>query len=131
MSEGRGRDPFADLYGDFSDRLQGDRWRPDVDVYETEADLVVRAEIAGIASHSLRVAVDGQLLRISGVREATEGGEILRLHQVEIASGPFERRVPIPVGFDRERVVAHLADGFLTVTLPKRRPRRVRVESGE
>jgi hypothetical protein len=27
--------------------------------------------------------------------------------------------------------VAHLADGFLTVTLPKRRPRRVRVESGE
>jgi HSP20 family protein len=131
VSEGRSRDPFAELYGDFADRLQGDRWRPDVDVYETEADVVVRAEIAGVASRSLRVAVDGQVLRISGVREAPEAGEVLRLHQVEIASGPFERRIPIPVGIDRDRVVAHLADGFLTVSLPKRRPRRVRVEAGE
>lgn len=131
MSEGRGRDPFAELYGDFADRLQGDRWRPDVDVYETDAEVVVRAEIAGIASRDLRVAVDGQLLRISGVREGSGGGDVLRLHQVEIASGPFERRVRIPVSFDRERVTAHLADGFLTVTLPKRRPRRVQVETGE
>jgi HSP20 family protein len=131
VSESRGRDPFAELYGDFADRLQGDRWRPDVDVYETDSEVVVRAEIAGIASRDLRVSVDGQLLRISGVRQPAEGGQLRRLHQVEIASGPFERRVRIPVSFDRERVVAHLSDGFLTVTLPKRRPRRVRVEAGE
>ena len=51
-----------------------------------------------------------------------------RLHQMEIASGPFERRVKIPVAFDREQVSAHLANGFLTVTLAKRGRRDVPVE---
>jgi HSP20 family molecular chaperone IbpA len=39
---------------------------------------------------------------------------------MEIASGPFERRVRIPVPFDREGVSAQVIDGFLTVRLPKR-----------
>jgi HSP20 family molecular chaperone IbpA len=43
---------------------------------------------------------------------------------MEIATGPFERRVRIPIAFDRDAVTAHLADGFLTVTLPKRVPER-------
>jgi HSP20 family molecular chaperone IbpA len=47
---------------------------------------------------------------------------------MEIASGPFERRVQIPVAFDRERVSAHLANGFLTVTLAKRGRRSVPIE---
>jgi HSP20 family molecular chaperone IbpA len=49
---------------------------------------------------------------------------------MEIASGPFERRVRIPIAFDRDRMSAHLADGFLTVTPPRRDParRRVKVE---
>ena len=39
-----------------------------------------------------------------------------RLLQMEIAAGPFERRLRIAIPFDRENVSAHLADGFLTVT---------------
>jgi HSP20 family molecular chaperone IbpA len=39
--------------------------------------------------------------------------------------------VRVPVAFDRERVAAHLSDGFLTVSLSKRSPvrREVKVES--
>jgi HSP20 family protein len=74
--------------------------------------------------------VDGQTLRISGVRVSPEPADVKRLHQMEIASGPFERRLRLPMGFDRENVTAHLADGFLTVTLPKRTPVRLRVEGG-
>jgi len=125
VKERRGGDPFAELYGEFSERLRGDRWQPDVDVYETETELVVRAEIAGIGGADLRVSVDGQELRISGMRRAPERRDLQRLHQMEIATGPFERVVPIPVAFDRERVTAHLAEGFLTVSLPKRRAQRI------
>ena len=130
MSHPRRSDPFAELYGDFAERLRGDRWQPDVDVIETEQGVVVRAEIAGIRADDLRVTLDGQVLRISGVRRASEPVGVVRLHQMEIASGPFERRVRVPVGFDRDRVSAHLADGFLTVTLPRRSPTRrtVKVE---
>ena len=130
MKERRSADPFAELYGEFTERLRGDRWQPDIDVYETEHELVVRAEIAGIAGEDLRVSIDGQELRISGIRRALERGDLRRLHQMEVATGPFERVVAIPMAFDRERVTAHLADGFLTVSLPKRRAQRIAVERG-
>jgi HSP20 family protein len=124
VSRPRRNDPFAQLYGDLSERMRGDRWRPDVDVFETEHGVLVRVEIAGVRREDLHVGVDGQVLRISGVRRAPEGPNAVRLHQMEIATGPFERRVQIPVAFDRERVSAHLSDGFLTVTLPRRAPVR-------
>ncbi len=128
MSDPTRSDPFADLYGDFSDRLHGDRWQPDADVFETEDEVVVRVELSGVESGDLRVSVEGSEVRVSGVRAPHEGAPVKRLHQMEIASGPFERRVRIPVAFDRDRVSAHLANGFLTVTLAKRGRRTVPVE---
>jgi HSP20 family protein len=130
MSDPRRSDPFGDLFGEFADRLRGDRWQPDVDVFETETALVVRVELAGVHSRDLRVGVDGNELRISGRRGVQEAHEVQHLHQMEIASGPFERRLRIPVAFDRERVTAHLADGILTIQLPKRARRNVTVERG-
>jgi len=62
VSDPKRNDPFAELYGEFSDRLRGDRWQPDVDVFETESAVVVLAEIAGIRSEDLRVTVDGEPL---------------------------------------------------------------------
>jgi HSP20 family protein len=121
-------DPLAELLGEFADRLHGDRWQPDVDVFETAQAFVVRAELAGVRSQDLRVTVDGDELRIRGVRLPPEAGDLHRLHRMEIASGPFERRVRVPVPFEREGVTAHLADGFLMVTLPRRAPMRRRIE---
>jgi HSP20 family protein len=131
VSHPKRNDPFAELYGEFSDRLRGDRWQPDVDVFETEKEIIVRVDLAGVRSSDLRVTMDGSMLRISGVRVSGDSSEVKRLHQMEIATGPFERRVRVPVAFDRERVAAHLSDGFLTVSLSKRSPvrREVRVES--
>ena len=122
MSSGRRDDPFSELFGEFRDRLQGDRWQPDVDIFETDKHVVVRLELAGVRASDLQVTVDGDELRISGVRVAPEPADVRRLHQMEIATGPFERRLRIPIAFAREGVNAHLADGFLTVTLPKRVP---------
>jgi HSP20 family protein len=127
VSHPKRSDPFAEFYGEFADRLRGDRWQPDVDVYETPTDVVVRVEIAGVRSEDVRVTVDADVLRISGVRAARDAAGVQRLHQMEIATGPFERRVRIPVAFERDRVTAHLADGFLTVTLAKQGPRKVDV----
>ena len=81
-------------------------------MFETETEVVVLAEIAGIRSEDLRVTVDGEELRISGVRRVPERSDVKRLLQMEITAGPFERRLRRPIPFDRERVSAHLADGF-------------------
>jgi len=130
VSRGKSNDPVAELFGEFGDRLRGDRWLPDVDVFESTNGVVVRVELAGVRSEDLRVTVDGGTLRVSGVRRVIDRSDVKRLHQMEIATGPFERRVQIPVPIDREAVSANLADGFLTVVLPRRAagPRQVEIE---
>jgi len=119
---------MKELFGEFADRLRGDRWQPAVDIFETEKAIVVRAEIPGVRGSDLRVNVDGDVLRISGARRVPRGQELRRLHQMEIAFGPFERAVRVSTPFERDLVTAHLEDGFLEVTLPKKRPARRSVE---
>jgi len=128
MRDRSGGDLFAEFFGDFPDRLRGDRWQPDVDVFETADELQVRVELAGVAREELRVTVDANVLHISGERAASGSAEVTTLHQMEIASGPFERRIALPANVDRDRVKARLTDGVLSVSLGKRRPVRREVE---
>ncbi|MBW2272639.1 MAG: Hsp20/alpha crystallin family protein [Deltaproteobacteria bacterium] len=91
----------------------------------------MRVEISGVRGEDLRVNMDGDLLRVSGVRQVPVQSDVRRLHQMEIAFGPFERAIRIAVPFDREQVSAHLEDGFLLVSLPKSgaKPRQIEVET--
>jgi HSP20 family protein len=121
---------LSELFGDFPDQLRGHSWQPAVDVFETEAAILVRVEIPGVRGEDIRVNIDGEVLRVSGVRKVPADATVKRLHKMEIAFGPFHREVRIGVPFDRERVSAHLEDGFLSVTLPRQTPvrRQVTVE---
>ncbi len=109
--------------------LGGDPWTPAVDIFETDDAVVVRLEMAGVRGADLRVNVDAEVLRIRGVRRTPDSSGIRRLHQMEIAFGPFETSVRLGVPFDREGVTAHLEDGLLEVRLPRRRAVRVPVET--
>lgn len=111
----------------FPERLHGDRWEPSLDVLETEKSVVLRVELAGVQSSDVRVTVDGELVRVRGLRRAPGSADAVRIHQMEIAYGPFERSVRVTVPFEREQVSASLEEGFLTVTLPKRGRTRRRI----
>jgi HSP20 family protein len=131
VSTTRDHDPLATWFGRLSEQLGGDRWQPAADVYETEKAVVVRLELAGVAGDEVQVTVDGDVLRIRGVRHPRIDEDAQRLHQMEIASGPFERALRIGIPFERDHVNASLEEGVLRVVLPKRRagPRRIGVES--
>jgi HSP20 family protein len=120
--------PLSELVGEFPGRLRGDRWQPAVDVFETETAIVVRVELAGVRSSQVKVSVDGEWLRIRGERTPSADSDVERLHQMEIAFGPFERSVRVRVPFERDRVAANLEEGLLSVVLPKRELRRRRIE---
>lgn len=128
MESGKRNDLFAEWPGERGERLRGDRWEPAIDVYETEKSIVVRIELAGVQSSDLRVTIDGSVLRLRGVRKPRLEADAQRLHQMEIAFGPFERAIRIPIPFEREHVSAHLEEGFLRVILPKRVPVRRRIQ---
>lgn len=119
---------MSEIFGELTSRLSGDRWQPAIDVFETEKAIVVRVELAGVRRGDVQVSVDGDVLRIRGVRRSPSESDVELLHRMEIAFGPFERSLSIPIPFEREQVAAHLADGFLRVTLPKRLPAKRQIE---
>lgn len=100
-------------------------WRPHLEVYETAAALVVRAELAGVDESALNVTIEDQSLHLSGVRRREPTGERRVFHQMEISYGPFAAEVFIPFTVEVERVDATYESGILTVILPKVAPRRI------
>ncbi|MEZ5875274.1 MAG: hypothetical protein R3D30_10770 [Hyphomicrobiales bacterium] len=47
---------------------RGPRWEPPVDIFETEAELVIITALPGVAPEAVRAEVEGQTLIITGVR---------------------------------------------------------------
>lgn len=134
MATTRDPDPLAPWFGRLADRLGDDRWQPAADVFETEKAIVIRLELAGVSGSDVQVTVDGEILRIRGLRNPRIDEDAQRLHQMEIVSGPFERAIRVAVPFDRDGVTASLEEGLLRVVLPKRAagPRRIGLaKSGE
>lgn len=95
-------------------------WEPNADVVidEQALSLVVRVELAGADSDSLRVFVDERHLFISGRR--AEGARLRNgsFLQKEIAGGEFLKKISLPVSVQYGEVTATYADGMLTIALP-------------
>lgn len=109
-----------------------DAWRPALEVYETEAAFVVRAELAGIDEQHLRVALDGNTLVIQGQRaptsrSAADAPEQRSYHEMGISYGPFRAQVMVPFPVMRDGVEANYEHGLLTIVLP--RAQRVRIQA--
>jgi len=94
-------------------------WAPAVDVYETETELVVIAEIAGVTVDEVSVVINRNIMRISGFRGYPRGDRKQKLHQMEIDFGRFERVIRLPMPIQEESVRASYRDGFLSIVVPK------------
>ena len=94
------------------------RWTPNTDIYATEGGLVIKAELAGMKSDSLEITVEGQRLRINGVRPDCCRSPHCSFLVMEISSGPFETVLDLPPGYDLSRARAVYVNGFLRVDVP-------------
>ena len=99
-------------------QVKSSLWRPPTDIYETETSFIIKVEIAGMREDDIEVAVENNLLLISGARSDTPEQRAY-YHQMEIQSGKFEIAAEIPMPVNVEQAGALYKDGFLTVTLPK------------
>jgi HSP20 family protein len=95
-------------------------------VYETDANLIVKVEIAGMKEEDIEVTVEEQVLLIRGNR--LDQNERRAYHQMEIRFGKFEIAIGLPSGISIEESSAHYKDGFLTITLLKRQAKQIEVE---
>lgn len=94
-------------------------WQPPTDVYETDENVVVVMEISGVKPEELEVTLTNEVLQVRGCRADPGKGRKLRITQMEIHYGPFERRVRLHRSIDRDQASVHYCDGFLEVRLPK------------
>lgn len=106
-----------EVYNSITWQVRPNVWRPPTDVYETEEEVIVRMEVAGMRDEDLEVAVQDNLLLISGSR--TDSTERKAYHQMEIPFGKFSVSIDLPVRVNTEDATAEYKDGFLTVQLPK------------
>ena len=93
---------------------------PPLNVWEDAGAVYVEAELPGFKLQNLDVTLERDVLTLKGHREITAGSppNNAYLHR-ERAGGAFTRSVRVGEQIDGGRVTATLADGVLTVTLPK------------
>jgi HSP20 family protein len=105
---------------------QSQVWSPPTDVYETDASIVVKIEIAGLSPEDFSISLAHRVLAIRGVRQ--DPASKLVYQRMEINYGQFQTEVylPWPVN-ERAEIEATYEQGFLTILLPKAPARRVPV----
>lgn len=131
-------DPLANLrlFEDAFTRLlseprTGRPWSPAVDIFETDNELVVQADLPGLQSDQINVRVENQTLTIAGERTFNEQDAARGYHRIERSYGKFVRSFAVPHTFDTEKITADYSNGVLTVTLAKKeaaKPRQVKVD---
>ncbi|HEY2314057.1 MAG TPA: Hsp20/alpha crystallin family protein [Streptosporangiaceae bacterium] len=115
-------------FTDFALAPPGDApWIPAAEESDTEDAYVVRVEVPGVRKDQLHVQVTDRELTITGEISETESGHRRRSSR---RTGQFEYRTMLPGDIKADQVTAELADGLLTVTLPKAeeaKPNRVQI----
>ena len=107
-------------------QMRSSVWSPPTDLYETNEGFVARVEVAGMKEADFEVAVENNILMISGQR--SDLNERRAYHQMEIRFGKFEIDVEIPVPVDIDGSLAEYKDGLLLIQLPKTDPKHIEVE---
>lgn len=103
-------------------------WGPAIDVYETETEVVVLVELAGVKRDEIEIVVGGNTLVIRGERGEVSLRGKRTYYQMEIHRGPFERNIQLPTTVDPEKTRASYEDGLLEIVLTKiRREQTLRV----
>ena len=128
---------FDDLYRQMgrwlntvAGRLGDDRgpWSPLADVTETDDAYVVEVDLPGVKRNDIAVDLAGTELTISGELKEKERQGLFR-HRTR-RTGGFTYRVTLPRDVDTDKIEAALADGVLTVRIPKSeavKPRRIAI----
>ena len=110
------------------------RWVPAMDLVETDAHFVLRADLPGLTEEDVAIEVEDSVLTLSGERKAEHEEKQEGYYRVERAFGRFSRSLTLPKGIDPEAVTASFTNGVLEVRIPKpeeRKPRKISIAVGD
>jgi HSP20 family protein len=95
-------------------------WSPAVDIYETENEIQVQAELPGVDRKDISLNLEKNVLTLKGERRFEKETKQENYHRIERAYGGFSRAFSIPAIVDEEKIRAEYKDGILRIALPKK-----------
>ncbi len=107
---------------------------PPLNMWASDRDVVLTAELPGVDPDELDISVVGDTVTLSGRRERDTKGDDARYHRRERWHGEFTRTVQLPFRIDVDQVDASFRKGVLQLTLPRAeedRPRRIEIGDGQ
>lgn len=104
-------------------------WRPPIEVYENDGELVVLVEVGGMVNAEFEVWIDDRVLAVRGERAPMHCDDRRRIHAMGIAYGPFAADIFLPFAVEHDAISAEYDAGILTLRLPRLAATRVAVTS--
>ena len=108
-------------------------WAPAVDIYETENELVVQADLPDVNPQDLDIRVENNMLTIRGERKFETKVSEDNYLRIERAYGSFSRSFSLANSVNSDAIKADYHDGVLTLSIPKReeaKPKQIKVNVG-
>ncbi|MBI5886993.1 MAG: Hsp20/alpha crystallin family protein [Deltaproteobacteria bacterium] len=99
--------------------VPGATWFPPVDIYETDEQIILKAEIPGIDARHVTIEIEGNSLTLRGERKHAKNLKEENYHRMERFYGQFCRVFNLPMAVDKTAITAQFNDGVLKVTVPK------------
>jgi len=109
-------------------------WAPAVDVYETESELVVKADLPDVQEKDIDVRMENNTLTIRGERKFSNEVQDDNYLRIERAYGTFTRSFSLPNTVNTEAIKADYRNGVLSVSMPKReetKPKQIKISVSE
>jgi HSP20 family protein len=125
---------IADLMGRTGEESNLTPWAPSVDIYETEHELVVKADLPDVNPQDLDIHVENNILTIRGERKFENRVKEENYLRVERAYGSFSRSFSLASSVNSEAIKADYQNGVLTLSIPKReeaKPKQIKVNVGK
>ncbi|MHB8808208.1 MAG: Hsp20/alpha crystallin family protein [Anaerolineaceae bacterium] len=91
----------------------------DLDLYQTDNDVVIEASIPGIDPEDINISVAGEVLTIKGEVKQEKETKEADYHIKERRYGSFSRSITLPTQIVAEKGAADFKNGILKLTLPK------------
>ncbi len=124
---------FNDVLGRGGEESNLTTWAPAVDIFETEHELVVKADLPDIDPKDLDIRVENNILTIRGERKFEKKVDQDNYLRVERAYGSFARSFTLANTVNSEAIKADYQNGVLTLSIPKReeaKPKQIKVNVG-
>jgi HSP20 family protein len=126
------QDRLNRLFNETMGRYFGDEgvragaWVPAVDIYETDQNIILKAELPGVDPKDVEATVHDGTLYLKGERKYEKEVKEENYHHAERSYGSFTRSFQLPASVDAEKVQAEFKDGVLTLTMPKKEEAKVK-----